>query len=92
MTDEIDNETPDDGLDDIQTQDPTESDWSEWDGGDFCFPHSAQWFAEAIGCIAFRTHDKDGKIEVLVSRDGGETYQWSDVTKLKQPAKLQAIK
>lgn len=85
MADELE----DDDLGDVETVEPTDSEFYEVEDGYIIFPHGAQWFAETYDASAVRVSmKKPGEIEVMDCVSG----KWRKPSQGKQAAELRAIK
>lgn len=68
-------------------------DWFEVEGGYIVAPRGWQDVQDHFGSPLVRIRMKaPGAVDVLVSEDEGVTWTWRDVTKIKVPADVVAIK
>lgn len=86
MADEPDDE---EGLGEIETAEPTDSEYYEVEDGYIVFPHGAQWFAETYDFSALRiSMKKPGEIEGMDVTSG----KWRKPSQGKPSGNLAAIK
>ena len=79
----------DDELGEIETAEPTDSEFYEVEGGYIILPHGAQWYAETYDASALRiTMAKGGEIEI----QDAVTGKWRKPSQGKPSAELRAIR
>jgi len=79
----------DDDLGDVETAEPTDSEFYEVEDGYIIFPHGAQWFAETYDASAIRVSmKKPGEIEIMDCESG----KWRKPSQGKPTAELRAIR
>ena len=82
-------EPEDDDLGDVESAEPTDSEFYEVEDGYIIFPHGAQWFAETYDASAIRVSmKKPGEIDVMDCVTG----KWRKPSQGKPVAELRAIK
>lgn len=83
---------PEDDLENIEVETDAVSDWFECDNAYIIANRGWGDLQDHFGAPLTRITMKPANVEVLVSRDGGETWDWVPVNKFKRSATVTAIK
>lgn len=87
MTDDADE------VGEIEVDTTAASDLVEVENGYIIAPRGFEDVQDHFGCPLIRVNMKaPGSVDVLVSSDGGETWQWKSVDKIKRSAVVTLLK